>query len=112
MSLHQIYTKVADIEAGTRNLREFQAEINRAVESIPTKCLDAASIEFRAYEDYGNPYCEIEIGYLRDKTTEELEADRAAKARELKRQEALERKQLQKLLDKYGKQAPELNEYI
>lgn len=112
MSQYPIYIKVADIEAGIRDLREFQAEINRAVESIPTKCLDAARIEFKAYEDYGNPYCEIEIGYIRDKTPEELEADRAAKAKELKRQEAREREELRKLLSKYGKQAPELTESI
>lgn len=112
MSLHQIYTKVADIEAGTRDLREFQAEINRAVESIPSDHLDAAHIEFKAYEGYGNMYCEVEIWYTRDKTPEELEADRSAQARELKRQETREREQLRKLLSKYGKQAPELTEPI
>ena len=112
MSLHQIYTKVADIEAGTQDLREFQAEINRAVESIPSEHLDAAHIEFKVYEDYGDMYCEIEIGYTRDKTPEELEADRAAQARKLKRQEALEREELRKLLSKYGKQAPELTEPV
>lgn len=112
MSLHQIYTKVADIEAGTRDLREFQAEINRAVESIPSEHLDDALIEFKVYEDYGNMYCEIEIGYTRDKTPEELEADRAAQARKLKLQEAREREELRKLLSKYGKQAPELTEPV
>lgn len=104
MSQPTIYIKVADVETGTRNLREFQAEINRAVESIPSEHLGAARIDFRAYTDYGSPYCEAEIGYVRDKTPEELEADRAAKAQELKRQEARELAQLQKLLDKYGRE--------
>ena len=84
------------------SLPEFVEFFKKALNTIPKRYRDNATIEIEAYQDYHGITKEITISYMRDKTKKDFELEATKEMERRLANEEREQQLLKTLLQKYG----------